>query len=88
MPGSRPMLDRGKLNCKGLAVGKMGMATHRQRDSAQGVGYRLPRLIAVACLTISLGLALGARSKCDVPAWLPPAPGQSPHSCHDTPSPS
>jgi hypothetical protein len=43
--------------------------------------------LAVLGLILGCGLALGACSKCDVPTWQPGQSGQTPHSCHATPSP-
>jgi hypothetical protein len=52
-------------------------------ESMPGCESRRARGIAVLGLVFSLGLALGACSKCDVPAWLPnPA---APHTCHAGP---
>lgn len=63
------------------------MASPRQHGSAERSGSHLPRLIATAGLAVSLGLLLGACTKCDVWKWLPAGSGQTPHSCHDTPAP-
>lgn len=42
---------------------------------------RILRLVVV----LGFGLTLAACSKCDVPTWMPPVPGQAPQTCHDGP---
>jgi len=46
---------------------------------------RTARPVAVFAALLGLGLALGACSKCDLPAWQPNR--QAPQSCHGGPAP-
>jgi hypothetical protein len=52
--------------------------THQWTTAASGRGWRG---LAIVCLVVGLGLALGGCSKCDVPNW------SAPRACHDGPAP-
>jgi hypothetical protein len=65
------MLKSGKTSHHGVSL----------RCSQQTVAQRGLRGVAMICVVVSLALALGACSKCDVPNW------SAPRACHDGPAP-
>jgi hypothetical protein len=63
----------------------MAMTSRQQPGGPERSG--LPRLFVRVGFALSLGLLLGACTKCDVWKWAPAGSGQAPHSCNDAPAP-
>ena len=88
LPASTRSLPRDAVGSrKGRHVGKRARSMLKAGGMSNTSAWRnvpsrrVLRGAAMICLVVSLGLALGACSKCDVPNW------SAPRACHDGPAP-